>query len=170
MKTLRDYFMAEDAGATSTSSEVMSSPLTSAGGRGPDPTKTHDGKRELKIGDFVKVITEKVYGYGETGQIVNMDSDGMFVVVKLKNNVEHKYKLSSLEFSPFAKETKDDDDDRELRNLKIMAGIPVTEAVQSIQLEKGLSYKEALKKASPKMKGDHRGFTYNPKTGKARYI
>jgi hypothetical protein len=34
-------------------------------------------------------------------------------------------------------------------------------------LPKGLTRKEALKVARKKHKGDHRGFTYNAKTGKA---
>ena len=41
---------------------------------------------------------------------------------------------------------------------------------QVIEIESGLSRKEALKKALPKMKGDHRGFTYDPKTGKAIFV
>ena len=34
-------------------------------------------------------------------------------------------------------------------------------------LAKGLTRKEAIKAARKKHKGDHRGFTYNAKTGKA---
>jgi len=44
------------------------------------------------------------------------------------------------------------------------------EATQTIQLDKGLSRDDALKAARPKMKGDHRGFSYNPDTGVAKYI
>ena len=124
MKTLREYFLAEDGGATNDSSESMASPLSTAGSNGPDPLKTRDGKRELKIGDFVKVIDKKVYGYGDSGQIVNMDSDEEFVIVRLQNGIEHQYDLEALEFDPYtAEEDGISSEDRSLRNLKIMAGI-----------------------------------------------
>lgn len=41
---------------------------------------------------------------------------------------------------------------------------------QIIQLEKGLTRKEALTLASKKLKGDARGFTYDEKTGIATFI
>jgi len=44
------------------------------------------------------------------------------------------------------------------------------EARQSLQLPKGLSWDEARRQAAPKIKGDHRGFSYNPITGLAVYI
>ena len=44
------------------------------------------------------------------------------------------------------------------------------EAKQSLQLPKGLTWEEARRQAAPKMRGDHRGFSYNPTTGLAVYI
>ena len=53
-----------------------------------------------------------------------------------------------------------------LKDLFEDLGKPTT-----IQLEKGLTYKEALKKAPwKKQYGDCRGFSYDAKTGKAVWI
>jgi hypothetical protein len=53
-----------------------------------------------------------------------------------------------------------------LNELKEDLGKPVF-----IQLEKGLSRKDARKMAlSKRPNGDYRGFYYDPKTGKARWI
>ena len=41
---------------------------------------------------------------------------------------------------------------------------------QTIQIEKGLTREEALKKATPKMICDHIGFSYNSKTSIATFI
>lgn len=44
------------------------------------------------------------------------------------------------------------------------------EEKQVIQLEPGLSRDKALELAHKKRKGDARGFTYDPKSGKAVFI
>lgn len=54
--------------------------------------------------------------------------------------------------------------------LKAMLAEKTEFKVQTIQLEKGLSRDDALKAATPKMKGDHRGFNYVPETGIAKFI
>jgi len=42
---------------------------------------------------------------------------------------------------------------------------------QVVQLKKGLTREQAVKEgAKKKLKGDFRGFAYDPKTGKATYV
>lgn len=51
-----------------------------------------------------------------------------------------------------------------MKRLKTIAG-------KTVQLEKGLTHKQALKQAPwKKSYGDCRGFSYDPKTGKARWM
>jgi len=122
-KSLRDYlpesFLVELGEGPSDSN----SPVSGATADGhPNPAKSEFGKRELKVGDPVKV-TGDVQSQGQKGVVDNIEDDGNLIVVDLKHQGKKSFKRTDIDFDEY--EGKDDEEDsyrRALNNYKKMAG------------------------------------------------
>lgn len=122
-KTLKEYlpesFLAELAEGPSDSN----SPVSGATADGhPNPANSEFGKRELKIGDPVKV-TGDVFSKGEKGVVDNIEDSGNLIVVELKHQGKKSFKRADIDFDEY--EGKDDEEDsyrRAINNYKKLAG------------------------------------------------
>lgn len=122
MKTFKQYlpesFLTELAEApTDSNSPINGSEASSK----PDPAETENGKRELNIGDPVKIVGNVEFE-GTTGDVDDFGQNKHFVIVNLYNHGKHSFHTSNVEYNDYADSEEEADDNRTLRNIKQMRG------------------------------------------------
>jgi hypothetical protein len=122
-KSFRDYlpesFLIELGEGPSDSSSPVSGATADSH---PDPVNSKFGKRELKIGDPVK-ITGDVQFKDNKGKVDDIIDDGNSIIIDLYDQGKQKFQRSDIDFDDYGGEDKDEDDYlHALDNLKKMAG------------------------------------------------
>lgn len=122
-KSLKDYlpesFLTELGEGPSDSSSPVSGATSNSR---PDPTQTKYGKRELEVGDPVKV-TGNVQFKGEKGRVDDITNDGNVVVVDLYDQGKKSFQRADIDFNDYGgKDEEEEDYLHSLNNFKKLAG------------------------------------------------
>ena len=123
MKSLKDYlpesFLVElGEGPSDSNSPVNGSTADSH----PDPAMSKFGKRELRVGDPVK-ITGDVEFQGEKGKVDDIGRDGNFIVVDLYDQGKKSFQRADVDYDDYGgKDNEEDDYLHALDNFRKLAG------------------------------------------------
>lgn len=123
MRSLKDFLPESFLTELSDGPSDSSSPVSGATADGhPNPAQTNYGKRELNVGDPVKVVGD-VELKGSKGKVDDIFDDGDSIIVNLHGQGRKRFRRPDVEFDEYC--GKDDNEDaylHSLNNFKKLAG------------------------------------------------